>query len=168
MNFIGNGARPLDYIDQQQIQAWTNAFNAWERPGRGWDLWDVAVELEPLFRRITTEAAPQRQVTDNARISGGIRGLLTRSSVPRGAAPLGASLIPSGLSAVRPPAYYRTDPIAELHLQLPRELDVNANVAEQLLLSLGHCTEPIAFEILTVTERQHRSSLPAAIRSQPM
>ncbi|MBK7394401.1 MAG: hypothetical protein IPI64_14085 [Chloracidobacterium sp.] len=137
----------MDYIDQQQIQAWANAFNAWERPGRGWDLWDVAVELEPPFRRITTEAAPQRQVNDDARTSGGIRRLLTRGSVPRDAAPRGASLIPSGQSAARPPAYYRTDPITELHLQLPRELDVNASVAEQLLLSLGHFTEPVAFEI---------------------
>ncbi|MEJ7848804.1 MAG: type IV secretion system DNA-binding domain-containing protein [Pyrinomonadaceae bacterium] len=137
----------MDYIDHQHIQAWTNAFNAWERPGRGWDLWDVAVELEPLFRRIATEAPPQRQVTDDARTSGGIRGLLTRSSVPRGAAAREVSLIPSDLSAVRPPAYYRTDPITELLLQLPRKLDVNANVAEQSLLSLGHFPEPVAFEI---------------------
>ncbi len=137
----------MEYIDQQHVQAWTNAFNAWERTGRGWDRWDVAVELEPLFRRIVAEAPPQGLIIDDARTAGGIRGLVSRKIFSPPVAVDRASLGPTTESAARPASYYRTDPITELHLQLPRELDVNANVAEQLLLSLGHFAEPIAFEI---------------------
>lgn len=137
----------MEYIDQQHLEAWTNAFNAWERAGRGWDRWDVAVELEPLFKRMAPVAAPQYLITDDARTVGGIRGLLSRKSISPPVAVERASLGADSESARRPTAYYRTDPITELHLQLPRELDVNANVAEQLLLSLGHFTQPIAFEI---------------------
>jgi hypothetical protein len=136
----------LEYIDRQHIQAWTNAFNAWERPGRGWDRWDVAVELEPLFGRMAPEAQPQSLITDDARTARGILGLVSRNSV---SPPVAVDRAALGFSTEsrRPAAYYRTDPLTELHLQLPRELDVNANVAEQLLLSLGHFAEPIAFEI---------------------
>ena len=137
----------MEYIDQQYIRAWNEAFNGWERPGRGWDLWDVAVDLEPPLRQIKAGIAPQRLITDDARTSGGIIGLLTRNNAPGRARMHEHSLVPSGPSKARPAAYYRTSQLTELHLQLPRELEINANVAEQLLLSLGHFTEPIAFEI---------------------
>lgn len=136
----------MEYIDQQKVRAWTDAFNTWERAGRGWDRWDVAVELEPVFRQIAAETPAQPVIIDDARISGGIRRLVSRNPITRSAIDR-VPVVMGGRSVARPPAYYRKDVITELHLQLPRELDMSANLAEQLLLSIGHFTEPIAFEI---------------------
>ncbi|MBK9214610.1 MAG: type IV secretory system conjugative DNA transfer family protein [Chloracidobacterium sp.] len=139
----------MDYVDQQHARNWANAFSSWERPCRGWTLWDVAVELEPPCSRINPAPSEQYPVTDDARTRGGIRGLVIRNRVSTGipvAVGTGNAPIPA-LPTARPDRYYRTGDVGELHLQLPGELDVTPVVSEQLLLSLGHFRDPVSYEI---------------------
>lgn len=137
----------MDYVDQQYARNWANAFSSWERPGRGWALWDVAVELEPPCSRINPAPPAPQPLLDDARTRGGIRGLVNRNRVNIGiAGAIGAGTEPV-LTPARPDQYYRTGDVSELHLQLPRELDAPPAVSEQLLLSLGHFRDPVSYEI---------------------
>src|SRR5437867_797675 len=45
----------------------TQQFYAWERRGRGWQLWDYPVVLEPPFRPFLFHYVPPRPVWDDAR-----------------------------------------------------------------------------------------------------
>lgn len=137
----------MEYRDHQFEQNWIKAFNAWERSCRGWDLWDIAVALEPPFKRIVAPTIRQGTQGDDARTAGGLRGFIGRNH-PHPAIQISPhELLPSPESAIKPSSYYRNNPISELQLRLPRDLDVSPNMAEQMLLSLGNFNEPIAFEI---------------------
>src|SRR5688572_27240682 len=68
--------------NERYASALAEAFSVWEQRGRGWHIWDYAVNLEPPFCPITvkTEPAPPQ---DDARIHGGFRRLFGRN-LPRG------------------------------------------------------------------------------------
>ncbi|MFN0278958.1 MAG: type IV secretion system DNA-binding domain-containing protein [Pyrinomonadaceae bacterium] len=123
---------------------WYEAFKAWENRCRGWNLWDFAVDLEPPFSAVTCEKYLPKSIADDARIGGGIRGLLSRNNVTLSKR---QQLPPVTNPAVKPKSFYRTSKVTELQLKLPRELDVIPSVCEQFLLSLGNFKGLIAFEV---------------------
>lgn len=135
----------MDYRDHHYAEAWTRSFKAWEQCCRGWKLYDVAVALEPAFTPIFVEPAPPRQIIDDARTGGGIRGFIEKSVVNQ--TPLQPQLVTKLVKVGQPSTFYREGSLAEIHIQLPRELDVNPALSEQLLLSIGHFNTPVAFEI---------------------
>lgn len=133
----------------QSDAEWYEAFRTWEQRCRGWKLWDFAVELEPPFCPLTPAMLSPQADGDDGRVSGGIRGLLTRNHVslnPRHSLPAVQSVITQNRSP-KPVPFYRETPVTELQIMLPRELDVTPAVSEQFLLSLGNFNEPISFEI---------------------
>ncbi len=128
----------------QNGTVWYEAFKAWENRCRGWNLWNFAVDLEPPFSAIISGRYIPQSVVDDARVGGGITGLLTQNH----ATPINRQQLPPVINAaVKPKPFYRATKLAELQLKLPRELDITPAICEQLLLSLGSFKEPIAFEV---------------------
>lgn len=132
----------------QSYAVWYQAFRAWQNRCRGWNLWDFAVEIEPPFSTIPSDKYFPQSINDDARVRGGVKGLLSRNNVSLDYRHQRQNQrIPSTNPAVKPRPFYRASNVKELQLKLPRELDVVPAVCEQLLLSLGNFKEPIAFEI---------------------
>ncbi len=57
-------------INNHYPAALAQAFAAWERRLRGWQIYDYAVNLEPLFSSIKPETNPTNPTRDDARVAG--------------------------------------------------------------------------------------------------
>lgn len=140
--------------NEKNLSALAEAFSAWEKRGRGWQIWDYAAALEPPFSPIRPQTA-QIIITplqDDARVQGGFRRLFSRNQT---AHPPIAGINQSSdlgnqadLTAIKPASFYRTENITELTVQLPEDLDVSPALSEQFLLSLSSSQTPVSLEFL--------------------
>lgn len=132
--------------DLRYESALAEAYRRWEMRGRGWTVWDFAVDLEPPFGIIKIELAPNLPVRDDARITRG-------SGQPRFHSPL--TLAPVGYSqkAAIPQSFYRTENISEIRILPSDGLDVSPAIVSQFLLSIGSCRTPVAFELIADSEQ---------------
>ncbi|MCA1622479.1 MAG: type IV secretion system DNA-binding domain-containing protein [Acidobacteria bacterium] len=129
-------------------------FYEWERRGRGWEVFDFPVELEPPFRPFFLLGIPNIKVTDDGRkptfFSNLLEGL--RRSPPQAPALQNNQLAEyqSYLEETNEPDYcrYTGDEFTELRLVLPKDQKVTKSVAEHLLLSFSYATNPVGFEII--------------------
>ena len=127
-----------------------DAFGAWERRGRGWAVWDFAVELEPPFSPIRMETQAPPRVLDDARLPKGIGGLFgaDRKTLPAAAQPP-----PNDDPVIEPPpSLYRAGDVSELLVLLPEGSITSPATVGQFLQSLGGCRTPIAFELVADAE----------------
>lgn len=129
----------------------TRQFYDWEQRGRGWQLYDAPVHLEPAFIPFWREAPilGSIQPPDNGRketvfstLAGRIKGYwISPRSAPTPLATQEGRVTPpydSDLDAAR----------SELAIVLPADEDVSREAAEQLLLSLSTCPSPVGFEVI--------------------
>lgn len=131
------------------LEAWYGALRRWLQQGQGWGLWDFAVDLEPVFRSLPNIPTNATSAHDDARISGGLRGLISGNRNVLAQQVAARDLRePDAPAATKPPAFYRSAEPSELCIQMPRELDVTPVLSEQLYSSLGRFSEPIAFELI--------------------
>ncbi len=127
----------------------TAYFYAWEIRGRGWDLWEEPVALEPPFRPFlwhTLPPAPLSRAIDDARKPTRLGALFERlrDSIMK---PNSCGSIPA--SETEPvPETDAGEPVAELALVLPSDCDLKKDLAEQLVLALASNSRPVAFEII--------------------
>ncbi len=137
--------------DDRNLSDLLEAYRVWEQRGRGWRLWDFAVELEPPFRRMHQETKPVVIATDDARVRGGVSGFFRRNRPPGATSQhVASSHLPSTVvivPAIKPRPFYRTSPLTEIQLVLPRDLDITNGVSEQFASSLISSPTPLAFEI---------------------
>lgn len=129
-------------------------FDVWERRGRGWQVFDYPVELEPSFQADSVRGLSQQAVRDDARRPTLVGSIIERM---RRRAPVQAQKTPATSSSKQditlPARASETDePVCEMQLYLPAKLKVSAEVAEQLLLSLCYATRPLSFEVIGVHE----------------
>ena len=132
-------ASPID--DQLRDQ-----FYRWELRGRGWLLWDYPVLPEPPFRPFpgfATEPFEEDDGRQQTLISGALNWLhkCVRGKL-RKPEPAEEQEEPS-------PDYWEFEqPPVELRVNLPSELEVSPQLAEQWLLSLSAAHFPVAIEFL--------------------
>jgi hypothetical protein len=126
-------------------------FLAWERRGRGWDIFPHPVAPEPPFVPFRRRGPPQAPADDGRRptaISSLVRslsrGLSTR---PRPAEPP-----PEGEDAEEPPPLLVRGECAELPLFLPPSFTARGPDLAQLLDALAACAEPVSFEVFGTSE----------------
>ncbi len=132
----------------------TLQFYGWEKRGRGWQVYDAPVHLEPPFTPFYRPVAllggarppdDGRKETWVSSLAGRLRNYWSKSP------------------AYPPPAFaeeviavaYDNDlgaPRSELAIVLPAGEDVGREAAEQLLLSLTTCPSPVSFEIIGTSE----------------
>lgn len=142
----------LTIQNERHASALAEAFLTWERRGRGWQVWDYAVDLEPPFSRIKVAEQPIILVPDDARVQGGFVRFFGRDrslqNTPRRLATSRSADISVDEKTTKPAAFYRSEKLTELRLLLPKDLDVSPLLSEQFFLSLSSCQTPVAFEIL--------------------
>ena len=125
----------------------TQQFYDWERYGRGWFIWDEPVALEPPFRPFTGHHLPQ-SYSDDGRVPGFLNSLIDRWMSDKGRQPA-----PPVVEIEHPdPDRFARDGIVELQIALPSATHVSKEHIEQLIFSLGHCRDPISFEIVGSNE----------------
>jgi len=129
-------------------EALTRQFYEWERRGRGWTVWDRPVALEPPFRPFFGHfiAGPAGGLADDGRkptvLSSFFDGLLKS----RGA----LTPPPVPMEEAEPePTYIDEDAqLVEVQAVLPPETKITKDAAGQFLMSLGHFSRPVSFEII--------------------
>lgn len=117
-------------------------FRAWERRGRGWDIFEAPVCLEPPFAAFPGHVIESRFVDDTHR-----PGLLSRfrSRSPASPPQLPPPPEPEALCASAAPL---PEKLTCLRVRLPDRFDLPGDVSELLLGSLRFCLEPVSFELV--------------------
>lgn len=130
------------------MEALTRQFYEWERRGRGWQVWDRPVVLEPPFRPFYghyISGSPGAVQDDGRRptfLSNLVTGLINRGrndTVP----------VDSPETIEPEPTYLEDDsPLVELQAALPPEIKITKEAGGQFIMSLGDVSRPAAFEIV--------------------
>ena len=127
----------------------TTNFYVWEERGRGWDLWDSPVELEPPFEPFY-HSYPSPYAIDDGRkptklssFADSVKRFFGKSSESTNA------VIPEEPSNPLSPFPFECHfDIKELAIGLPVTEKVTPEYAEELLLNLGSCSWPLSFEVI--------------------
>ena len=132
----------------------TANFYDWERRGRGWEVWDFPVDLEPPFvpfwyhTAVAYQVQTQEKYVDDGRretvlsfLATGFKNLLS----PPKEEPV-EEIDYTPLQAF--PILNDDDPLYIFGITLPKGQKVRPDEAEQLLLMLSMSTYPISFEIV--------------------
>src|SRR5947209_3294103 len=132
----------------------TRQFYDWEVRGRGWQLWESPVELEPPFRPFWFhEVVSASPVTDDARhetlVSGWVQRVKNAWKTRRGGS-VSPSAPDKSAEAEEPLPELFTDesPLVEMSVTLSREVVVSRDAAEQFVLSLHYAHAPFSFELV--------------------
>lgn len=124
-------------------------FSAWERRGRGWQLWDCPVELEPPFTPYFGWVSSTAPLNDDGRkhtlFSGFIDWLHNVGRRPP------SVIDDSDGYEPMPELWTRPDPLVELQFSVPSTLDITTEATEHFLLSLG--SSAFSFEIIGSVDR---------------
>ncbi|MGA2147320.1 MAG: helix-turn-helix domain-containing protein [Bryobacteraceae bacterium] len=142
---------PANGSGETREQQLTQQFYEWERRGRGWQIFDQPVALEPQFRPFfghfisgTPEAAADdgRKPTLLSKfVSGFVRGRNTLSAA-------------SPPEDIEPEPTYMDDVVELVEVQavLPPETKIGKDAAGQFLMSLGDVSRPASFEIVGTSD----------------
>lgn len=135
----------------------TQQFYEWEIRGRGWQLHDHPVALEPPFRPFLFHALPLAPVVDDGRKptfwSSLIDTLRGKAISASSSARLLASGPDSALTADPAPDYpHPPDSLVTLRVTLPPDVVINRQATEQFLAAMTYCRSSLSFEIVGLPE----------------
>lgn len=133
-------------------EALTEQFYAWEKRGRGWQLFDYPVTLEPPFRPFLGHYVSFDGPREDARrpsLFGGIfealRGETQRPALPE----------PSETWEIvepEPEVFLYDGPLGEIEVGLPPDLKVTRDRATHLLARVASGRNPVSFEIIGISD----------------
>lgn len=128
----------------------TEQFYRWELRGRGWQVSDEPVRLEPPFRPFTGHFVPPRPERDDGRRHTLFSGLLDRLSRNHSH---NEEAVATGEEDEEPRAEpWEREHVVESQIILPRERRFSRETFASLLLSLSSCVEPLSFEVFGTSE----------------
>jgi hypothetical protein len=130
----------------------TEQFHQWELRGRGWQVFDEPVCLEPAFRLFHGHYLPDAPPVDDGRKPTFLSSLAEKLSNKLSTAPPQVSVEPELEEEPEPQSLVREE-LIEFQASLPDKLDIPKEAFEQFLLNFSLCREPIAFELLGVHKR---------------
>ena len=125
----------------------TEQFYAWEQRGRGWQVFDEPVNVEPPFRPFDGHYLPDAPPVDDGRRPTALSSFIQRLSGKLSTEPVAPPRIVEAEEEPEPQPFIR-DALVELQTSLPANLNISKDAFEQLLLNLSLCREPIAFELV--------------------
>jgi len=132
--------------DSSSWEALTRQFYAWEKRGRGWQVFDAPVALEPPFRPFYGHFLPitRPAIADDGRrptgLSSLVDGLFGRRPAPM-------VTVPEEIEP-EPESMIDFERLVEIRVVLPPETKITKDAASQFLMSLGHVSRPASFEII--------------------
>lgn len=122
-------------------------FYEWEKCGRGWQLWDEPIEIEPAFQPFFGHSA---RFTSGAISDDGRKPRFLQSLADRLKSSLNGDDFPIGAPEPIEEAFRFEDAgsLIEIHISLPSQTTVSKDAAEQFLMSIGAVSRPVSFEIV--------------------
>lgn len=134
-----------------RIELLTEQFYAWERRGRGWQLWESPVELEPAYMPFEYQAVtlPAPDFDDGQRptlasmFADKIKRLIVGPRHERLREEYRTNEFDDEPTAADP-----TDALTEFRLSVPPKFITSREVTEDFLLSLPAAIQPLSFEIV--------------------
>jgi len=135
------------------IEALTRQFYEWERRGRGWQVWERPVALEPPFRPFLGYSIPQEPVVDD-----GCKPTFLSSLVQRLSKAIATKPPPQPPEVPEPeeepePTILEREAIVEFQVSLPPKVSTKPEAFAKVLCQLFFCKEPVSFEIIGTAER---------------
>lgn len=122
----------------------TRHFYDWELWGRGWQLWEQTVRLEPPFHPFFGHALHN---PTNRRLDDGRKPTLFSSLFDR-KKPLQMVTEEDEEAEPRVPYLDKKTTLAEIQVALPSDTKVSKDASAQFLLGLGHVSRPVSFELV--------------------
>lgn len=129
----------------------TQQFYDWEKRGRGWQVWNYPVVIEPPFRPFFFYSPTPGPVCDDARTPG-LFNSLANLFKSESSEPQVVDSIPEFLQEIEPDQYQDSD-LVEIQIGLPSLAKIKSEVTEQLLLNLSYCSCPTSFEIISLPDK---------------
>jgi hypothetical protein len=126
-------------------------FYSWELRGRGWQVWDEPVDLEPPFEPFFGHHLEPYDPPDDGRKHTVLSWLfdLAHRAVGGGSGKVASgSKPPTQPSDAGPDVWESPGELVELRLAFPPTLDVGPETAEQFLLTLSRLRHPLSFELV--------------------
>jgi len=130
----------------------TEQFYAWEKRGRGWQVFDEPVAPEPPFRPFDGHYLPDTPLVDDGLRPTAISSFVQRLSNRLSTTPSAPPRITEVIEEPEPQTLVR-DSLVELQTSLPANLNIPREVFDQFLSNLHLCREPITFELLGIPSR---------------
>jgi len=128
-------------------------FYQWEKRGRGWQVFDEPVILEPPFVPFAfRNPFPDTPPVDTGKRPGFL-GSLVRGFGKKLATEPPPEIEPEQEDEKAEPPSLIRKPLTELQVLLPPDLNIAKDSLEQFFSSLSLCKEPIAFELFGVHKR---------------
>ncbi|MEQ1603943.1 MAG: type IV secretion system DNA-binding domain-containing protein [Pyrinomonadaceae bacterium] len=125
----------------------TAQFYAWEKRGRGWQIWDYPVELEPPFEPFHGYYLPTADdARRTTRVSTFVEKLHGKHALPEPQLDLNALL--EAYRDAEPTPFFDDSPLTEIQIVLPTRSNPHRDVAERFLSSLRTAQQPMGFEII--------------------
>jgi len=134
-----------------QAELLTEQFYRWERRGRGWEVWDFPVALEPPFVPFRFHWIPPKATDDGRRptlFSAATDRLITLLT-PGRQPPV---LAPPDNEVVEPESRLGTADYAELGVSVPPDANVAPDEMGEFLLALPPMAHLLAFEVIGTAE----------------
>lgn len=130
----------------------TDQFYAWEKRGRGWQVFAEPVSPEPPFTPFDGHYLPDAPPVDDGRRPTALSSFIQRLSGKLSTEPVAPPRIVEAEEELEPQPLMR-DALLELQTSLPANLNIAKDAFEQLLANLSLCREPIAFELVGFENR---------------
>ncbi|HTR42518.1 MAG TPA: type IV secretion system DNA-binding domain-containing protein [Pseudomonadales bacterium] len=131
-------------------EQFSEQFHDWELRGRGWKIYGEPVQPEPPFVPFQRRYLPETPVADDGRrptiLSSLVQKLARKIALPAEPAAVEPEEEPEPTPLIR-------EPLIELQVALPADLDLAKDSFEQFFSNVSLCQEPIAFELLGVHKR---------------
>ena len=136
-------------MESFSIEQLTANFYEWEGRGRGWQVWNASVELEPpfipFFHLYGRESVVDdgRTPTYRSTLADKIKNAFNKTSGEGS-----ESSESSDPEEVLPVVFSDESEVKELSITIPSSAEISREYADHFLLSLSACQLPVSFEIL--------------------
>lgn len=132
-------------VSQARQEQFAENFSRWELSGRGWQIFNHEIELEPAFSRF----APLQSITspvDDGRVPSLFGRLLSTGQNPNRISDGGEVLANNSAEILaQPKPVVKT---ASFRIYLPNELKISSEQTQQLILNLASSASFVSFEII--------------------
>ncbi len=128
-------------------EAQTRYFYLWEKSGRGWEIWNYPVELEPAYQPFYHYFPQKKHIDDGRRhtfFSSLIEKLKGKPPQISGDTPS----LPENPFDVLQSEFVDDSCLRQIKITLPPHQKISIEHSEQFLLSLSFCSFPVSFEII--------------------
>src|ERR1700730_1325380 len=129
----------------------TERFYEWELRGRGWQLFDFPILLEPPFREFEGHFLPPSDVADDGSRHTAVSHFVESLRFGSQSKTTEADTLEE--PEEREPVPFERGDVTEIAITLPPDAIVRREAFEEFFFTLSTCEEPIAFEIVAASDK---------------